>query len=485
MGDPLLPLPMLVRLSRQMVTIIHQNILWFAFGVNIVGIVLTGWIMPAWSDEGRAQSPIWAAVYHQIGSLAVLLNAMRLLWFERTGPPFWQRIRSSLRSVDQSLERFNVHDASHWIIDHARPLLWGTVGLLLLLYLSTCLKAIPAGSVGVVQRCGRALDENLEPGLHVRLPWPWETVTIIEPDLVRRVEVGFRRAPNQSDLQTWTSSHSDNLLQDREEGLLITADGNLVEVQATLLYTLADHKKYLFRTSDINGLLRGEAEAALREIAAQRSFLQLLGGDRAAFQRDILQMLKQRLQRVDSFIGVKVAALVLEDLHPPQEVVKDYYEVTRALAARSRMITEAQADSEKNVSRETVNATRIQAEAQGDSAGKVTRAEADRDAFLDLTIAERWGNLLFFNPPPITGSPWTILPPLWPFAQPHDPELTTQMTLFRLTVEAGEQLLNMRPKVLRDPKIKGPLHVFPESLKLRLPTFGGSRERPPPNPELP
>jgi Cu+-exporting ATPase len=467
-----------------MVTVIRQNILWFAFGVNVVGIVLTGWIMPAWSDEGRAQSPIWAAVYHQIGSLAVLLNAMRLLWFERTGSPTWQRTFAPFVALDRWLEQFNLHDASHWVTDRARYLVPIAGCLLLLVYLSASVKVVPPGNVGIVQRCGRALEETLEPGLHVRWPWPWETVTLIEPDLVRRVEVGFRRAANQSDLQTWTSSHSDNLLQDREEGLLITADGNLVEVQATVLYTVADTRKYLFRANDIESLLRGQAEAALREIAAQRSFPQLLGGDRSAFQRDILRMLQQRLEQVEPYLGVRVSALVLEDLHPPQEVVKDYYEVTRALAARSRMITEAHVDSEKNMSRETVNATRIQAEAQGDAAGKVTRSQADRDAFLDLTIAERWGNLLLFSPPPLSGSPWTSLPPLLPLVQTPDPELTTQLTLFRLTVEAGEQLLGQRPKVLRDPKIKGPLHVYPESLKLRLPTFGG-RERTPPNPELP
>ena len=31
------------------------------------------------------QSPVAAVIYHQFGSLAVLLNAMRLLWFEERG----------------------------------------------------------------------------------------------------------------------------------------------------------------------------------------------------------------------------------------------------------------------------------------------------------------------------------------------------------------------------------------------------------------
>src|SRR5262249_57589295 len=46
MGDPLRPLPLLIRLSRETVRIIHQNIIWFAFVVNGIGIVGTAWLWP-------------------------------------------------------------------------------------------------------------------------------------------------------------------------------------------------------------------------------------------------------------------------------------------------------------------------------------------------------------------------------------------------------------------------------------------------------
>ncbi len=84
MGDPLQALPLLVRLSRQTVHIIRQNIIWFAFVVNAVGIILTAWLWPLVTPEGwYEQGPLAAVIYHQLGSLLVLLNSMRLLWFER------------------------------------------------------------------------------------------------------------------------------------------------------------------------------------------------------------------------------------------------------------------------------------------------------------------------------------------------------------------------------------------------------------------
>src|SRR5262249_13599527 len=105
MGDPLRPLPLLVRLSRETVRIIRQNILFFAFGVTALGLLLTAWLWPilappTWYEQG----PVAAVVYHQLGSLAVLLNAMRLLWFERgEESPTWRRLRDGLVRVNNWL----------------------------------------------------------------------------------------------------------------------------------------------------------------------------------------------------------------------------------------------------------------------------------------------------------------------------------------------------------------------------------------------
>ena len=87
MGDPLKPLPGLIRLSRETVQIIRQNIILFAFAFNFLGIVLTAWVMPTWSAAWLNRSPVAAALFHQVGSLLVLLNSMRtaLVWPATSG----------------------------------------------------------------------------------------------------------------------------------------------------------------------------------------------------------------------------------------------------------------------------------------------------------------------------------------------------------------------------------------------------------------
>ena len=73
MGDPLTPLPGAITLARRTVRNIRQNIIIFAFGLNGVAVLLAGL---------RVLGPVAAAIVHQIGSLLVILNAIRLLGFE-------------------------------------------------------------------------------------------------------------------------------------------------------------------------------------------------------------------------------------------------------------------------------------------------------------------------------------------------------------------------------------------------------------------
>src|SRR5262249_4802389 len=118
MGAPLKPLPLLLRLSRESVRIIRQNILIFAFGVNAVGILVTAWLWPLFAPaKWQLESPIVAVIYHQLGSLAVLINSMRLLWFERsTTSPTLLRVQRWFKDLDQWMEQYlDIGEFFHWL----------------------------------------------------------------------------------------------------------------------------------------------------------------------------------------------------------------------------------------------------------------------------------------------------------------------------------------------------------------------------------
>ncbi len=460
MGDPLRSLPLLVRLSRKTVEIIRQNILIFAFGVNAVGIVLIGWIMPGWSEADRHRSPIWAAVYHQIGSLAVLLNAMRLLWFERSKDVGWlATLKSTSDRVDRWLERLSFHELTHGLERHWKKTLAGLALAALVLYLFTGVWTIRSDEIGVVQRFGAPLEEDLQPGLHLRLPWPWERVTKLQPDRLRTVEVGFRALgpAARPDALTWTSPHGDSLSREREEALMMTGDGNLVEVQAAVLFSIRDPRRFLFEVRQAEQTLRGLTESVLREVISRRTFLALLTAEREQFQKEVVAALRKAL-REEYDLGIELQGVVFQDLHPPQEVVDAYYAVTRAMSQKDRSIVEARRLRETDVLTERVSGARLESSADSAAQSAVVRTEAERDAFLALAAAQRGAG----------ASP----------SGTHE-----QLALFRLYMEAAEEVLGGRRKILRDPALPGPIRIYqmePDLLRMRLPFPGRDRELQPP-----
>jgi Cu+-exporting ATPase len=382
MGEPLRHLPLLYRLSKETVKVVRQNIVWFAFGVNLVGIALTGWLWPlvAPSADWYERAPLVGVLYHQIGSLAVLLNSMRLLGFERSATsPTLKSLRRRLSDFDLWLGSVRFDDLLHWLSHRWKPV---TIAILLVAaccYAASGVTQVGPGEVGVVRRFGRA-TADLGPGLHVRWPSPVETVVKVRPAEVRTVEIGFRTAAG--DGLTWASPHGD-VQRVADESLMVTGDGNLVEVSATLRFHVADPRAYLFAVEDPAGLLRSAAEAALREQVAAQPFLELLTTRRAAFQHRVSDRLLVRLHDLaPDGAGVAVDGLTVHDLHPPADVVSAYHDVARAIQARDEQVNRAEAQATQLRAQAAEEATRELADAEAGKVEKLEAARAGRDSFL-------------------------------------------------------------------------------------------------------
>ncbi|MCI0456524.1 MAG: FtsH protease activity modulator HflK [Gemmataceae bacterium] len=400
LGAPLRPLPLLMRLSRETVRIIRQNILIFAFGVNAVGIVLTAWILPllATSEETLMRSPVVAVIYHQLGSLAVLLNSMRLLWFERAAPaPRLVRLKRTFQKVDSWMERhLNFDEFLHWVSHQWRPIL-AVLGVLLVAgYALSGFTQVGPDEQGVVLRFGRPVAD-LKPGLHYRWPWPVEEVVRVQPHRVRTVTVGFRVVPGAkpAGAADWASVHGGDIKRIEDEAVMITGDGNLVEVQASVRYRLHDPHVYLFQVRDTDEVVRAGAEAVLRRLIAGRAFQELLTTKRQEFQSEALSRLAARCAEYK--LGIELDGLALHDLHPPQEVVEAYHKVAGAMQERDRRVNEAEASALRMQRTAEAEATEIVARARAAKTEVIKQAEAEQARFLAwsrargrLSFAQEW-----------------------------------------------------------------------------------------------
>jgi Cu+-exporting ATPase len=375
LGEPLRVLPDLVRISRKTVAVIRQNIIGFAFGLNAVAMA---------SAALGVLGPVPAAILHQAGSLLVLLNAMRLLafgdWHRMTPVRQLRDLGDAIGRLDDRIDpglalgRF----LSHW---RALAALGAIAGLVA--YATWGWTAVKPDEVGLVRRLGRFVGA-LGPGLHLRWPPPFETVTRLQPERVRSLEVGFRTVGSEgAEGLRWESGHgrafgAAALAED--EALLLTGDGQFVELAAAAQYRLDARstetlRDYAFGVADPERALRPLAESAVRTVVGRMRLEALLTRDRHEAERAAAALLQVR---ADAYrLGLIVTGVAFQDVHPPLAVVDAFRDVSRAESDRQRRLNEAG----------TYRAEAV-AGARGQAAVTLNRAEADRASRVDRTSGE-------------------------------------------------------------------------------------------------
>ena len=322
-GDDLRKLLDAVVCGRRVRRIIWQNIIGFAFAFNVLAVVVAslGWI-----------GPVAAAVVHQVSSLVVVLNSLRLLldvkaWRERAGRvgrAVWQRRRN----------------VAAWC-----------GGVAVLAYWLSGLHEVRIGEQGVVQRFGRVVRPVEAPGLHYCLPYPFGRVRTVRTGEVRRVEVGFRTTPGafaEPPAYDWNVQHrGGRYVRRSEEAEVWAGDEKLVDANLVVHYRVAEPLEALFGigerqpdgTSKWDALVRAAAEAGLHEELSRRPIDAGLASARAEIEQAIRSRVAQTLSRCGA--GFRVEAVCLCDMHPPLEVVPAFREVASALEEKEARINEA------------------------------------------------------------------------------------------------------------------------------------------------
>jgi Cu+-exporting ATPase len=413
MGDPLAALPETIRIARHTVRVIRQNILVFAFGLNSVAVILAG---------SRLLGPVAAAILHQVGSLLVLLNAIRILGFER-----WHTlgIVRSVAPVVSACRRCRPAMALDGLRVHRRGLLRGAVATAVVAYLASGISIIEPDQVGVVRRFGRYHPPLLRPGLHVRMPSPIETVNAVEPDRSRVARVGLSATiASASKPVVWGASHG---ARRDESALFFTGDENLVELAGVVEYHFdeAGLPTLLFAVADIDAAVVASAEGVFREETGRTALGAILVGTRRGFELDLGRRLQQRLDA--SIPGVVIDRVRVVDAHPPREVVPAYRDVSAAVSDAERSLNQARADAAQRRWSGQADAEAIRDAAKTRSTRLIARAEGERAAFLAKATSHA-----------------------------ADPSLTE----FRLLWDTIATTLPGRPKLILDRRAAGRRHLW-------------------------
>ena len=390
LGDPLRVLPELLGLARSTVAIIRQNIIGFAFGFNAVAML---------SATLGILGPVAAAILHQIGSLLVLLNSMRLLvygdWAEL--PPF-RRARQIGEWIGRLDDRVDLEQTWGWFWTRRRTWISIAAVVLLAAYAMSGWTAIGPGESGILQRFGR-YRATLGPGLHLRWPYPIEQVRPLAPDRIRSLEIGFRSAirPRAENL-SWEASH-DRQRNDpiEDEALLLTGDRRYLELAATLQYAIDRNdpeagRRFLLGVADGESAVRSLAESAVREVIGRRELLDLLTTGRREAEEAAAELIQKRLLAYG--FGLAVHGVSFQDIHPPLGVLDAYRDVSRANSDRQRRINEAGAYRDRVVTEARGQSQKLRNAAEADRSRQVALASGEAHRFGVLHEARRYSPAL-------------------------------------------------------------------------------------------
>ncbi|MFO1391389.1 MAG: FtsH protease activity modulator HflK [Agitococcus sp.] len=163
---------------------------------------------------------------------------------------------------------------------------------------------------------------------------------------------------------------------------MITEDTNIVEINLTVQYRIAEPVEYLLKVSEPEVTLLHATESALRHVVGGSKMGQVLNEGRATLARDI----KPRLQSyLDSYkTGLQVTGVNILEALPPKEVKAAFDDVIRAKEDKERLKNQAETYANGIVPEARGQAARVLAEANAYKQEVVDIAQGDAARFNQL-----------------------------------------------------------------------------------------------------
>jgi len=221
--------------------------------------------------------------------------------------------------------------------------------VIFLVWLATGFYIVDQGSRGVVLTFGENTAITL-PGPRWHIPYPIETVEIVNQEQVRTIEVGYR-------------SLGEGATQQLKESLMLTGDENIIDIQFAVQYNLKSVEDFLFNNRSVEGSVRGAAETAIREVVGKSDmdFVLYEGREEIAIKtKSLMQSILDLYQT-----GINITSVTMQNAQPPQQVQAAFDDAVKAKQDLERQKNEGQAYANDIVPKARGTASRLTAEANG------------------------------------------------------------------------------------------------------------------------
>lgn len=300
--------------------------------------------------------------------------------------------------------------------------------IIALIWAATGFYIVDQGSRGVVLRFGKNTEVTM-PGPRWHIPFPVESVEVVNLEQVRTLEVGYR-----------SSGNSVARSKELRESLMLTDDENIIDLQFAVQYNLKSAENFLFNNRSADASVRGAAESAIREIVGKSKMDFALYEGREEIAVKAKKLMQEILDRYDT--GINVTSVTMQNAQPPEQVQASFDDAVKAKQDLERQKNEGQAYANDIIPKAKGAASRLTSEAQGYRVKVESEAKGNASRFEQI--------LTQYN---------------------RAPEVMRD----RIYIEAQEQILSNISKVIVDQKNSNSLLYLPLD-KLIQQTSPGSKE---------
>ena len=245
--------------------------------------------------------------------------------------------------------------------------------ILLLVWAATGMYRVQTNEQGVVLRFGQWV-QTTQPGLNWHLPWPIETVETPSVTTVQQIDIGFRAGGPERNRAARRDVE--------EESLMLTGDQNIIDIDFTVQWKIADAGQYLFNIRDPDATVKIAAESAMREIIGRTDIQPALTEARQVVEDETRSLLQATLNEYEA--GIEITELVLQDVQPPNAVIDAFNDVLRAQQDRDRLRNEADRYRNDILPRARGEAQRAIQEAEAYKEQLENEAEGEAERFLSV-----------------------------------------------------------------------------------------------------
>ena len=237
----------------------------------------------------------------------------------------------------------------------------GGIGLIVVLLVAWALTGfyrVDAAERGVVQRFGKFIEPVALPGLRWHLPFPIETVDVVNIEQV-------------NDFNYSTE--------------MLTADEWYVFIDVAVQYRRTDPVKFSFEVEDPEQTLQDVTESALRGVVGTSSLASLIGERREEIPARTIEELQDTLNGYGA--GLTVTSININTVNYPSAVEEAVADTQRARNDRDRFQLEAERYANDVVPRARGEAQRILQDAEAYRERVIADAEGDASRF-EALLAE-------------------------------------------------------------------------------------------------